>query len=326
MNEGAVKAFMMEHPADVYLKIDNTSKHLGHFNTYTDAEDFIDKEYSKEDKDGFIDIVPTDINKMENKMSEGGMRRPRPNKVSTEQDGKLEFSIANDWSRRFSTLPTRDIQDYIRTEFRVFDVEVYMDHNGDVTVTGPESSLDKINTDEIISWANSDDNDTDNNNDDECKMENKMSAESRSDIQYKIFPIKPGVVHVMKITKYNGTWTFVKEFSSEKEAEKYIKNKEDKGERYMSKAARFSKLLEDSISKEAEIISKIISYVKDSNFKVPSPDYLTTKSYSPQWKIFGNVKYYQTPKSDGSKIIAIISDHQKVFKFDPNGNLNPGNK
>jgi|GEM_PF-2824704 len=71
-------------------------------------------------------------------------------------------------------------------------------------------------------------------------------------------------------------------------------------------------------NKENDILGKITSYIQGKRLKVENPNYNITRKYSPQWSVLGNVYYYRTPKTDGNKIIAIISTHKNI-NGRPNG-------
>lgn len=67
---------------------------------------------------------------------------------------------------------------------------------------------------------------------------------------------------------------------------------------------------------EIELVNKVADYVKQHKLRVPSPNYLETNKYSPQWKVLGSVYYYQLPDRT---IIATYDTATKVAKFSENG-------
>ena len=46
---------------------------------------------------------------------------------------------------------------------------------------------------------------------------------------------------------------------------------------------------------EATMLRLLKEYVKKHKIRVPNPDYRESGTYSPQWKIYGAIYYYQLP-------------------------------
>lgn len=67
---------------------------------------------------------------------------------------------------------------------------------------------------------------------------------------------------------------------------------------------------------EQDLIAKVVAHVKSEKLRVPNPDFLSTKKYSPQWKVAGNTIYYQLPDRT---IIATLNRSTGAAQFDPNG-------
>ena len=69
---------------------------------------------------------------------------------------------------------------------------------------------------------------------------------------------------------------------------------------------------------ERQIIDKILAFLNHHAIKgLQSPDYLTTNYYSPQWRAFGAVNYYQLPNE--GRIIAVIDRCTREGVFNPEG-------
>ena len=87
----------------------------------------------------------------------------------------------------------------------------------------------------------------------------------------------------------------------------------------MSKALEVSKFISETAGSEDDVIKKVVAYVKGKKLRVPNPDYRKADKFPDQWKALGSMRVYQTPKSDGGKIIAAISTTKGVYDFNADG-------
>lgn len=72
---------------------------------------------------------------------------------------------------------------------------------------------------------------------------------------------------------------------------------------------------------EAQMLQALVEYVKEHKVRVASPDYLATRFYSAQWKIFGAVYYYQLPRN--GKILALRNCRTGECSFSADGLVEP---
>ena len=71
---------------------------------------------------------------------------------------------------------------------------------------------------------------------------------------------------------------------------------------------------------EAEMLAALVAATKGT--RLPTPDYKTSRFYSAQWKIHGNVKWYQLPTSKGGTVLAVFvstKDRTDPFYFRKSG-------
>lgn len=76
------------------------------------------------------------------------------------------------------------------------------------------------------------------------------------------------------------------------------------------------------LKSESALVNAVCVYVKKLGCKVPSPNYLESNSYAPQWRVFGGVLEYKLPSSHGSLVIARLTRsgaHSTTFEFDVKG-------
>jgi hypothetical protein len=78
-----------------------------------------------------------------------------------------------------------------------------------------------------------------------------------------------------------------------------------------------------TFTEEAPWVAAVAAHVSALGCQVPSPDYLESNSYAPQWRVFGNVLEYKLPASHGALIIARATRSSGVragaFEFSKKG-------
>jgi hypothetical protein len=72
-----------------------------------------------------------------------------------------------------------------------------------------------------------------------------------------------------------------------------------------------------SFKTESELLQRLVEYVRENHIRVESPDYLTTKLYSPQWRCLGEMYYFRLPHN--GKVIALRDGDAKSYAFNPDG-------
>ena len=68
---------------------------------------------------------------------------------------------------------------------------------------------------------------------------------------------------------------------------------------------------------EAFVLAELVHYCRKWGLNVPSPDYLNSDAYSPQWRVNGSTYSWRCPRT--GKTLAVVDKVHHVYTFSPQG-------